>query len=109
MKSKYDSYGVLYSIQHEDITAGSVVEYIDAKSAKQKTKKTTLVGVWDGSKVCFDDKEKTVVRTTRWLKVRVSDKIIDNNFWKNLLLRFRNHMTSYRETYETFRKKKRFS
>ena len=27
-----------------------------------------LEGVWDGEKVQFDDKDKTVVRSIRWLK-----------------------------------------
>jgi len=34
--------------------------------------KTPLIGTWDGEKVQFDDKEKTVVRTLQWLtKVKI--------------------------------------
>ena len=69
--SKYDEFGVLRSIPWEDIKKGDLVEYLDTKKEpgnNGKTYKVSLKGIWDGEKVCFDDKEKTIVRTTRWLK-----------------------------------------
>lgn len=68
-KSKYDEFGVLKTIPwNKDIVRGDLVEYIDTKSNNRKKIKVPLKGTWDGEKVCFDDNEKTVVRTTRWLK-----------------------------------------
>ena len=74
MESKYDSYGVLKDVQEINIQIGSVVEYTDTISTKSKTggqssKKVKLTGVWNGDHVAFNDKDKTVVRTTRWLTI----------------------------------------
>ena len=69
MKSSYDSYGVLKDVQWIDIPVGSIVEYTTRVSSDQKSRKVKLTGIWDGKKVCFGDKEKTVVRTSRWLTV----------------------------------------
>lgn len=66
--SKYDKFGVAKDKPCEDIKKGDLVEYIDTKSRDRKKFKISLTGIWDGEKVCFDDNEETVVRTTRWLK-----------------------------------------
>ena len=67
---KYDQFGVLSSIPWQDIKNGDSVEYFDTKrqpGPRGKTYKVSLKGIWDGEKVCFDDNEKTIIRTTRWL------------------------------------------
>jgi len=33
-----------------------------------KTFYVNLIGIWDGEKVQFSDKEKTIVRNKNWLK-----------------------------------------
>jgi uncharacterized ubiquitin-like protein YukD len=80
MNSNYDSYGVLNDVQEINIPIGTVVEYIDAKSSNQKTVKVKLTGVWDGTKVSFEDKDKTIVRTTRWLIL--TEKFKENKMTK---------------------------
>lgn len=65
----YDEYGVLKTIPVINIPIGSVVEYTDTKVMDRKSVKIKLVGIWDGKKVEFNDKDKTIVRTTRWLKL----------------------------------------
>lgn len=71
MNAKYDCYGNLKTEIRDEIKPGDTVAYIDAISDKGKTPKTinvTLIGVWDGEKVVFNDLERTTVRTTNWLK-----------------------------------------
>lgn len=82
--SKYNSFGVLNDIKNQDIKQGDVVEYIDTKRKDNKAIKISLIGIWDGDKVCFDDKEQTVVRTTVWLKkvrasINIGDKVKDKD------------------------------
>jgi len=67
MSSKFDSYGVLNNSQNIDIPIGSAVEYIDTKISKQKSRKVKLTGIWNGNYVAFNDKDKTIVRNTKWL------------------------------------------
>lgn len=73
-ESKYDEFGVLKTTPWEDIKKNDFVKYTSTKIVKnEKTGHTELIkfdlfGVWDGEKVEFKDKEKHVVRTTRWLK-----------------------------------------
>jgi hypothetical protein len=66
-ESKYDNYGNLIGKQLDDIKKGDLVQYHNIKRVNGKTVKTSIVGIWDGEKVCFDDPEKTVVRTIHWL------------------------------------------
>ena len=82
--SKYDSFGVLNDSKNQDIKQGDVVEYIDTKRKNNKAIKMSLIGIWDGSKVCFDDKEQTIIRTTVWLKkirsnINIGDKVKDKD------------------------------
>jgi len=70
IESNYNSYGKLKTDKETKIKAGDTVEYSYADNdPNDKNKKIiiTLRGIWDGEKVCFDDKEHTVVRTTFWL------------------------------------------
>jgi hypothetical protein len=71
--SSYDCYGNLISKTKENFKVGDVVEFSYAKLIKKdgRTKNVIirLEGLWDGEKVCFSDKEETVVRTTEWLKL----------------------------------------
>ncbi len=60
--SKYNCYGNLIYEVRESINKGDLVSYY------QKRYDAILQGVWDGEKVCFKDKDDTVVRTTEWLK-----------------------------------------
>ena len=49
--------------------SGDTVLYIDAKAGEYgRTYYVELVGIWDGEKVEFPDKEKTVIRNINWLK-----------------------------------------
>ena len=66
--SKYDSFGILKNIPWLEIKKGDLVEYIDTKIINKKPIKISLIGIWNGEKVCFTDKDNTIVRTTRWLK-----------------------------------------
>lgn len=73
LMEKYDSFGRLNSEPWEDIKKGDLVEYgykknIQDEFGRTKQIKVYLNGIWDGEKVCFNDKEQYVVRTTRWLK-----------------------------------------
>jgi len=67
-KSKYDEFGILKTIPWENIKKGDFVEYASFYLEKYEIKKEILYGIWDGEKVEFDDKNKHVIRTTRWLK-----------------------------------------
>lgn len=70
MNSKYDEFGVLKDTQWiNNIPIGTWVEYIDTKNVNRKQKKVKLIGIWNGEYVAFNDKEKTIVRTTRWLTI----------------------------------------
>jgi hypothetical protein len=82
--SKYNSFGVLDGVKNQDIKQGDVVEYIDTKRKDNKAIKISLIGIWDGDKVCFDDKEETIVRTTVCLKklrdvINIGDKVKDKD------------------------------
>jgi hypothetical protein len=73
MNDKYDTYGNIIGTKLDDIRKGDLVEYIDTKTIIVDKKpfkiKIPLQGVWDGEKVQFDDKEKTLVRSIHWLKL----------------------------------------
>jgi hypothetical protein len=84
ISSKYNFFGVLNNVKNQDIKQGDVVEYIDTKRYNNKTIKISLIGIWDGDKVCFNDKEQTIVRTTVWLKkirnnINIGDKVKDRD------------------------------
>jgi hypothetical protein len=70
---KYDEYGRLKIEPWSDIKKGDRVGYKERRWVKEfgqdkKIKKIVqLFGYWDGEKVEFDDTEKTIVRTKRWL------------------------------------------
>jgi len=70
---EFDIYGNPIGFIPDDIKKGDVVSYIDARSKKVKHGSITiyvkLVGIWDGEKVEFTDKDKTVVKTINWLKL----------------------------------------
>ncbi len=53
-----------------EIEPGDNVEYLKRIFTKNKNRfeDIPIYGVWDGEKVEFDDNEKVVVRTTRFLK-----------------------------------------
>ena len=51
-----------------DIKSGDRVMYTDTVRVGNKQTKRTLVGVWDGEKVCFADKDRTVVRNVWWVE-----------------------------------------
>jgi len=63
----YDDYGVLKSIPWPDIKKGDLVSYLDPRRIDKKKVVIKLVGTWDGEKVQFNDDQKTLIRTTRWL------------------------------------------
>ena len=64
---KYDTFGVLSVVPWNNIKKGDLIIYIDSKRINGEVKKILLEGIWDGKKVCFNNNEKTIVRTTRWL------------------------------------------
>jgi len=69
-ESKYNSYSKLKTDKESKIKAGDTVEYSYADNDPNDNRKKmiiTLRGIWDGEKVCFDDKKHTVVKTTFWL------------------------------------------
>lgn len=72
MESKYDEYGNLKNVSIDTIIAGDHVQYKDTRSIligkNRKTVKVILKGIWDGTKVEFDDSEHTTVRCVEWLK-----------------------------------------
>ena len=72
--SKYDSDGVLKTFITPIINKGDTVSYIDTvlvgEGRRKKSTKVRLIGIWDGEKVEFDDKDKTVVRNKRWLRTK---------------------------------------
>jgi len=52
----------------DEFKSGDTVLYIDAKCGEYgKTYYVELVGIWDGEKVEFSDKERTLVRNKNWL------------------------------------------
>ena len=74
MNDKFDTYGNLIGTKLDDIRKGDLVEYINTKTIvvgknKQIKIKEKFTGIWDGEKVQFDDKEKTLVRSIHWLKL----------------------------------------
>ena len=73
MEDKYNSYGNLKTKVLDNILPGDTVEFGYAKHLKVDGKMVNTIiklkGIWDGEKVCFKDKDKTIVRTTEWLKL----------------------------------------
>jgi len=69
---QFDSYGKPIGFIVDDIQKGDRVRYEDSISGWDgkhgMTVKRELFGVWDGEKVQFDDKDKTIVFTKHWLK-----------------------------------------
>jgi hypothetical protein len=70
----FDCYGNVGGTILDDIKAGDKVEYVTAYTKKLPNgrgeyDKKTLTGIWDGDKVEFNDKERTIVRTIHWLKL----------------------------------------
>ena len=72
VQDKYDCYGKLVTEPWPNIKKGDTVRYKEASHIKKGNRiirtVNDLVGIWDGEKVQFDDNEKTLIRTTRWLK-----------------------------------------
>jgi len=70
----YNSYGRLSDRVLDDIQKGDTVQFSyhkvlpDKITNRPKNTEVLLVGIWDGEKVCFDDKEQTIVKTKEWLK-----------------------------------------
>jgi hypothetical protein len=56
--------------QFTKIEIGDTVEYLKRVPIKTKERydDIPIYGIWDGEKVQFNDNEKVVVRTTRFLK-----------------------------------------
>ena len=68
LSNKYDEYGKLKTEPWPVIEKGDRVGYITRiMVSKTEKKDIQLIGYWDGEKVEFNDKEKTIVRTKRWL------------------------------------------
>jgi len=72
----FNSYGKPIDFIPDEIKSGDLVEYLESKNhfegKKKANVKTPLIGTWDGEKVQFNDKEKTIVRSLQWLtKVKV--------------------------------------
>jgi hypothetical protein len=61
----YDSFGCNIN---EEINIGDNVLYFDTIHINNIPYKRILKGIWNGEKVCFNDKEHTIVRTKKWLK-----------------------------------------
>ena len=63
-----------------NINIGDKVEYIDAEmqmiDKHYKTVKVKKQGIWDGTKVELNDKEKTIVRNKLWLRKENEEKSI---------------------------------
>ena len=79
--SKFDCYGNLVGRKKETFEVGCDVNFTYRKLVKKdgRTKQIMikLNGIWDGEKVCFNDKDETVVRTTEWLKIKPFEWGID--------------------------------
>lgn len=69
INDKYDEFGVLKTTLWQNIKKGDHVKYVTTYIENMKRKNKTLYGIWDGEKVEFKDKNKHVVRTTRWLEI----------------------------------------
>jgi len=69
---QFNSYGRPIEEIPPVINKGDKVSYLTPKfefdGKRHITVKVLLEGVWDGEKVQFNDKEQTIIRTTRWLK-----------------------------------------
>lgn len=69
----YNAYGNPINTVLDEISIGDTVEYVDAKTGQIGKRKGTihiiLQGVWDGEKVQFNDKDKTLVRSKEWLRL----------------------------------------
>lgn len=84
--SKYDCYGNLLGVSQEKIDyilVGDLVEFSYADTAlviengrPPRSKKITITsqGIWDGEKVCLNDKKETIVRTKAWLNLLNKEK-----------------------------------
>ena len=67
------------------IVPGWIVEYLDTRSMPEekngktvwKTGTVPIYGIWNGRRVQFRDRDKTVVRTTKWLRPLKLKEIID--------------------------------
>jgi glutathionylspermidine synthase len=74
MHTDYNKYGNHISHQVDNIEIGDLVEYLDARTEsigkQKKTIRVPLLGIWDGEKVQFNDKEQTLVRAIPWLKLK---------------------------------------
>ena len=57
----------------DNIQKNDLVSFIYHKHVMYENRRINLpiiiVGVWDGEKVCFFDREKTIVRTKEWLNL----------------------------------------
>jgi hypothetical protein len=71
--SKFNCYGNPTNRVLDDIQKNDFVSYTYHKHFRYENRQINLpiilVGIWDGEKVNFFDKEKTVVRTKEWLKL----------------------------------------
>lgn len=70
----YNCHGVLCTEIEPIINIGDIVEYIDTgnlvdNKGRQTKIKLPIYGIWDGEKVQFNDKDKTIVFNKWWLKV----------------------------------------
>jgi hypothetical protein len=70
IKDNYNSYGVHISKTKPKIRKGDKVKYRDNYRDKdtQKLIYFDLIGIWDGTKVEFHDKNETVIKTVWWLE-----------------------------------------
>lgn len=67
--SNYNTYGVHISKTKPVIKKGDKVKYIaNYRDTDGKLIYYDLIGVWDGEKVEFNDKDHYVVRTAWWLE-----------------------------------------
>ena len=67
--NNYNTYGVHISKTKPIIKKGDKVKYIaNYRNTDGKLIYYDIVGVWDGKKVEFNDKDHYVVRTTWWLE-----------------------------------------
>jgi hypothetical protein len=77
--SKYDCYGNLIERKKykPDIKKGDEVKFIYPFRFFGKKQKITCFGIWDGEKVCFNDINHTIVRTTEWLTLVPKEWSVD--------------------------------
>lgn len=72
IESKYDEFSVLKTQPWKNIKKGDPVKFnttiLIKVGDRKQAKKVVLRGIWDGEKVAFNDENRTVVRTTRWLE-----------------------------------------